>query len=165
MPPSVTDYGDLINLTASVHLLLGQAGAQDLSFSSPGTPGGGGGPGGDVGIVPNQGGPTTAPEGALTEYSPGGGPDAGEVADEGASGGEGGSGSGSGGGGSGSGSGGGGSGSGGGSGGGGGGSGGNLPFTGLEAGALAGIGAALVGAGSKLRRVVRRGRGPEHPAP
>jgi hypothetical protein len=32
-PPSIADYGTLAGMTASFHPLLGQAGAQDLSFS------------------------------------------------------------------------------------------------------------------------------------
>jgi hypothetical protein len=33
--PAVTDYGDLWAMTATFHPLLGQAGSQELSFSSP----------------------------------------------------------------------------------------------------------------------------------
>jgi hypothetical protein len=34
-PPVVADFGDLAELTSAAHLYLGQAGAPDLSFSSP----------------------------------------------------------------------------------------------------------------------------------
>jgi hypothetical protein len=33
--PAVTDYGDLWRMTSTFHPLLGQAGSQELSFSSP----------------------------------------------------------------------------------------------------------------------------------
>jgi hypothetical protein len=148
-PPAIADYGDLTQVTASIHLLLGQAGAPDLSFSSPTTTPGPGGGGGPTFTEPNAGGDP----GGGQDIDPGGDGDpgveqprgeGGDVGGEGDSGG-----SGSGGGGSGGGSAGGGSG------------GGELPFTGFEAGLAAGIGALLAGAGTKLRRVVRRG--PEHP--
>ena len=34
--PSVTDYGTLFDLTASVHPMIGMATGYDMSFSSPG---------------------------------------------------------------------------------------------------------------------------------
>jgi hypothetical protein len=112
--PAVSDYGDLWGMTRTFHPLLGQAGGQELSFSSAHQPG------------------SVQGEGYSHNVS---------------------SGDASGGGGSGGGPGGG---SGGGSGGGGGGGGGKLPFTGLAAALVAGIGAGLVGAGGALRRVTRR---------
>jgi hypothetical protein len=47
--PQVVDYGTLVEMTASAHILLGQAGISDMSFSSPQTPSGGGEPGGAEG--------------------------------------------------------------------------------------------------------------------
>ncbi|MEA2440586.1 MAG: hypothetical protein QOH76_2010, partial [Thermoleophilaceae bacterium] len=43
-PPEVVDYGNLVEMTAAAHLVLGATNVTDLSFSSPGpTPGPGGG--------------------------------------------------------------------------------------------------------------------------
>jgi hypothetical protein len=36
----ITDYGGLVQMTAVMHPLLGDAAAHDLSFSTPSTPGG-----------------------------------------------------------------------------------------------------------------------------
>jgi hypothetical protein len=44
--PTVVDYGNLVEMTAAVHLLMGAGDTSDLSFSSPLTPSGGGEPGG-----------------------------------------------------------------------------------------------------------------------
>jgi hypothetical protein len=157
VPPRVSDYGDLTQITASAHLGLAAGATHDLTFSSvgpPNVPGGGGpdAPGGGPGPGPGpEGGPTDvvrtflAPGEAPHDGDPsvttvgGGGGDGGPGGD-GAPGGSGGGGSGGGG-------------SGGGSGGGGGG--GNLPFTGFAAAAAAAVGGALTAAGSVLRRAVR----------
>jgi hypothetical protein len=140
--PEVTDYGSLVEITASVHLLMGAADMSDLSFSAAHTPGGGG-----QGIdIVNSGG-DKSPVGA-GEVVPGGGPSAsagnlsatgsgpagggGEVAVPGG-GSAGGSGSG-------------------------GGGGGQLPFTGFAAGAAAAVGSALAASGAALRRASRTRR-------
>jgi uncharacterized membrane protein YgcG len=118
--PEVVDHGTLVEMTASAHVLLGQATASDLSFSSPHTPGGALDPGvgttGGATQTPSSG---TSPGGGSSGGSPGGGT----------------------------------------SGGGSSGGGGQLPFTGLAAGAVGLAGAALTASGGALRRVLRRGQG------
>ena len=42
--PVVVDYGNLVEITAAAHLLMGATDISDLSFSSPQTPGAEGGP-------------------------------------------------------------------------------------------------------------------------
>src|SRR3954454_22473415 len=44
--PAGIHYGNLVDITASAHLLVGAADVSDLSFSAPNKPGGGGGDGG-----------------------------------------------------------------------------------------------------------------------
>jgi hypothetical protein len=134
--PSVTDYGTLAELTSDVGMLL-PFGIASPSIpivpETPTTPGGPETPGGEtVGTV-------QVPETGLGEAAPevgGGGGGGSEPAGAEAEGGGGGGG-----------------------GGGGpvetGGEGGSLPFSGLEAGGVAAVGAALTGAGAALRRVVR----------
>jgi hypothetical protein len=117
VPPTITDLGNLRQMTAAVHLLLGQAGVSDLSFSSPQ---------GGVGGVSDFGHTGAGGSGGADPAS--GGSDGG---------GSGGSGSG-------------------------GGGGGQLPFTGLEAGAVASLGAGLVAAGGALRKATRRRRRARH---
>jgi hypothetical protein len=152
VPPELWDLGGLADVTATGYAMLGVAGVQDMGFSAPPPgPGGGGNGGNETAVVQNVEGPADGGAGGPSPNGDAG--DAQEVADRAGSGGgepePGGGGSG---GGSGSGS---GSGSGGGGSGGGGGGDGKLPFTGLEAGVVAAVGAALTGAGEALRRVVR----------
>jgi hypothetical protein len=130
-PPVVLDLGDLTALTRSSHLVLGQAGISDLSFSSP-NGGVGGVSASDPGIARGGAGGDTTGGGDFTGTAGGGG-GAGGVAAGGGTGG-------------------------GGAGGGGGGGGGKLPFTGFAAGAAAAIGSALVAGGVTLRRLVGRRR-------
>jgi hypothetical protein len=131
LPPEIVDYGDLRQMTAAAHPLLGVPMAQAPPFSSAA----GGGPGGrgavagtQAGVLPQQvaGGGTPGESGVAGETTTGGGSPGG--------------------------------GSGGGTGGGtgGGGGGGSLPFTGLVAGAVAATGSALAAAGAGLRRALRR---------
>lgn len=155
-PPEIVDYGDLLEITRGAYPPLGVAASQDMSFSAEQTPGGGGAGNGARGTVleqvpagggPGGGGPTG---GGGTEIGsgdvvvvggvdqPGGGDsggdgDGGDSGDSGGVGGPGGGGSG-----------------------GGGGGGGDLPFTGLEAGAVAAAGTGLTAAGAALRKVLRR---------
>src|SRR4051812_18601159 len=73
LPPTVEEYGDLRHVTGAVHLLIGAAAAQDLSFSSPdGSVSSGQGSGG-VGGVSGSSGPTTASGGGGTGGTTGGG--------------------------------------------------------------------------------------------
>jgi hypothetical protein len=136
--PSVTDYGSLAELTATIHPLLhGSRTAYAAGFSAPTTPGGGGGngpvvvsgppqtlPGGTSGNGPvvNTGGPlgsvnTNVGSGELGAGGSGGGTP---------------------------------------SGGAGSGSPGHLPFTGFAVGVVAAAGAAFTVAGGVMRRVLRR---------
>lgn len=151
--PRVVDYGDLVQLTAAAHLLMGASAPHDLSFSSPVGPGG---------VVGGQSGGTTGnPAGAAIMH--------GNVSSAGDSGGAGApnavgggsvGGNGVGGGGVGGVSGGAVGGGGvGGAGTGAGGGGGSLPFTGFAAAGAALVGAGLTAAGSALRRVTGRRRG------
>jgi hypothetical protein len=129
-PPEVADLGDVGEMTRGVHLLLGQAGMSDLSFSSPVSGGGGNGFAAD----PTHGG--VGGETATGGNTPGAGGGGGGGADPGGSG----------------------AGAGAGAGGAGGGGGGKLPFTGFAAGAAAAIGSGMVAAGTALRRAARRRR-------
>jgi hypothetical protein len=63
--PVVVDYGNLVEITAAAHLLMGAADISDLSFSSPHTPAAGGGPG-------VEGGGSDPPASAGTLTSSGG---------------------------------------------------------------------------------------------
>ena len=63
--PVVVDYGNLVEITAAAHLLMGAAEMSDLSFSSPHTPsavlepgvaGGGSDPPGSAGTLTSSGG-------------------------------------------------------------------------------------------------------------
>jgi hypothetical protein len=125
-PPRVSDYGDLVQITAAVHLLMGASDMSDLSFSAPLAPGASGEPGagndgaGEVGTITQVVGGSDSSPGSGSGGLPG----------------TGGGGVGSGGGGS--------------------GAGGGLPFTGLAAGAVAGVGAGMAAAGAALRRASRR---------
>jgi hypothetical protein len=137
-PPSVVDYGTLVELTADVGMLLpfGVAGLSGPLV--PETPGGPDGPG------PDATGSLQVPEaglGGVGESSPEVQGGQGESAPAGAEA----------------------QGGGGGGGGGGapvaaGGGGGSLPFTGLAAGALAAAGAGLTAAGAALRRAAQTRR-------
>ena len=143
-PPEVADYGGLGDMTAGGYPVLGAAAAQDLTFSSPQPAPPGGGPHRELApgqVAEGGSGPVGDPG---VEQPRSGGDPGGDVGGEDAGGGSGGAGSGGAGGGSG------------GSGGSGGGSGGELPFTGLEAGAVAGAGGVLAAAGAALRRILRR---------
>lgn len=147
--PRLVDYGDLVDVTADMALLLGASdvgGLRDLALS--GVDGGGGGDGGGgndddddddddggddglvAGVISNSPGPA-APDGSgsLGETATGSEPEV--------TGGSTGAGPGSPGGGAG---------------------GGALPFTGYAAALAAGLGSALVGAGTALRRLGRRHR-------
>jgi hypothetical protein len=134
--PSVTDYGTLAELTSDVGMLL-PFGIASPSIpivpETPTTPGGPDNPGGPGGEV---GGAIQVPETGLGEAAPEVQGGEGVSAPAGAEA------------------------EGGGGGGGGapvetGGEGGSLPFTGLAAGGVAAVGAALTGAGAALRRVAR----------
>jgi hypothetical protein len=121
-PPRVSDYGDLVEITAAAHLLLGATDMSDLSFSAPLSPGASGEPGaGDNGV---------GEVGSITQVAGGSGrtPGSGSGDPPGTGGGLGG----------------------------GAGGGGKLPFTGLAAGAVAGLGAAMAAGGAALRRASRR---------
>jgi hypothetical protein len=142
-PPVVTDYGDLVRMTASVDPLFGDTGTHDLSFSSPPSPGAGGaagvvtGAGTGAETPPGPSAPAAAQEVlGVSDYSGDRGAGAGAPGAPG------------------------GGGAGGGAPGGGvvpGGGGGTLPFTGFLPGALAATGTALTAAGAALRRTLRRG--------
>lgn len=127
-PPEVVDYGNLVEITAAAHLLMGAADMSDLSFSSPVTPGSGGEPGSGA-LGGDQGGLVTLGETGGSGNAPG-------TASGGVAGG--------------------GVGSGGGASGGGGAGGGHLPFTGLAVGAVAAIGSGMAAGGAALRRASRR---------
>lgn len=141
--PTVSDFGDLVELTAFDHVLYGRAAdgrAGDLSFSgsvsgggSTGAPGAttaagtGSGPVStagtpSAGVSPNVTGATVTTPGSSSPGSAGAG---GGGAGLGGSGGAAGGGS-------------------------------SLPFTGYSLGAVAAVGSALVGAGAGLRRRLRR---------
>ena len=143
LPPSVHDYGSLVDMTAALHPLFGTAVPHDLSFSAANA-----GPGvsaGGAGAMPahtaagsEPGGITGTPShgvGGVVGAAPGG---AGGGAAPGTGGGAAGGGA---------------------SGGGNGGASGSLPFTGFAAGAAAALGGSLVAFGGALRNVVRRSRG------
>jgi hypothetical protein len=132
-PPEVLDYGDLATITAAGHALLGVATSPDLSFSSAAAPTAGGslgagtsGKGGGHGGLDALAGGPGAGVGGTADAAPVGGGPTGGSSGGGGSGGHGGGG------------------------------GGELPFTGLAAGALAAVGSALAVAGGALRRRVRR---------
>ena len=150
--PRVEDYGDLVEMTAAAHVLMGVSTAHDLSFSSPSpVPGGGGNVAGGEGeaaaggspLVPVPGGANPSSDPSTTGHI--------SVSNLGGSGGSDPGGSGSTAGVGGGGSGGGGSGN-------GGGGGGSLPFTGFAAGAAAAVGGSLTAAGTALRRYARARR-------
>jgi hypothetical protein len=129
--PTVSDYGGLMELTAAVHLLLGDAAGPDLTFSSPAGAGvtAGAGTSGSQSVLPD------VASGDPSGSAGGGGPaGSGDVSGDAGSG-AGGAGSGSGGGGSG---------------------GGELPFTGYAAAGAAALGAGLTAAGAAIRRGLRR---------
>ena len=138
-PPAVTDYGDLVSLTAASHLLLGQAGVSDLTFSpavgNPGVP--------DAGSDPGTGNGTSMPTADPVDFGGDSGAGGGGEGGDGGDGGSGGGGS-----------------SGGGSAGGAAGAGaaggGSLPFTGMAVAAASAVGGALVATGTALRRFARR---------
>jgi hypothetical protein len=135
--PVVTDYGDLVALTAVTDPVMGEAGVRDLSFSAPA----GGGGGGTVALAP------MGPGGGGDPGTPGAAQDVLGVADTSAGdpGGDPGGGAGGAAGGP--------------AGGGGGGGGGGLPFTGFAPGLVAAVGTALAGSGAALRRALRRRAG------
>jgi hypothetical protein len=68
--PEVTDYGNLVEITAAVHLLVGAADISDLSFSGYVAPGGSG----------ELGGVTETSATGAGDSSPGSGGDAGATA-------------------------------------------------------------------------------------
>lgn len=139
LPPGVSDYGTLTEITASAHPFFGAAAANDLSFSSAGTASA---PGGGAHFLPLTAGSPAAATGAPTAGTgtptAGTSPAAGGLAGVGASGGHGHGG--------------------GGSGGGAGGPGAALPFTGFAAGTAAALGGTMAAAGAGMRRVLRRSR-------
>jgi hypothetical protein len=61
--PRVSDYGDLWQMTATFHPLLGAAGVQELSFSSPYDPGE---YSGDIGGVQQNGGQNAVSSGGAS---------------------------------------------------------------------------------------------------